>query len=98
MSSFMCEHCGETIQDTPIGFVTSCSHHPLTKFRVGWPVIMGNQEYTIVSIEKREDPLDHDNAMNLVLEKRDESGELIEVLRGIHSDWIDRIVYTESPV
>ena len=29
MSSFFCEHCGASIQDTPQGYVTGCKHYPL---------------------------------------------------------------------
>lgn len=29
MSNFMCEICGTTIIDTPKGYMTGCSHHPI---------------------------------------------------------------------
>jgi len=29
MSSFLCEHCGASILDTPIGYITGCKHYPL---------------------------------------------------------------------
>lgn len=28
MSSFICEHCGAVIEDTPFGYVTGCEHWP----------------------------------------------------------------------
>lgn len=31
MSSFLCEHCGEIISDTPNGYVTGCPHYPIEK-------------------------------------------------------------------
>lgn len=29
MSSFICEHCGALILDTPQGYVTECEHYPM---------------------------------------------------------------------
>lgn len=29
MSSFICEHCGKNIIDTPTGYVTGCEHWPI---------------------------------------------------------------------
>lgn len=28
MSSFICEHCGKSIIDTPLGYATECEHYP----------------------------------------------------------------------
>lgn len=30
MSNFKCEHCGENIIDSPRGYITGCSHYPLS--------------------------------------------------------------------
>lgn len=34
MSSFICEQCGKTIQDTPEGYSTECEHYPIEKCNI----------------------------------------------------------------
>jgi len=97
MSSFFCTECSEPIIDTPIGYVTACEHHPLSSFRVGQHVIVGDTEWIVDKIEDGSDPLDSKYVCRLCLIKRDEMGEITSISAGIRNTWIDRIVYVEKP-